>query len=135
MDCRLFCVCFLLRWKILSQGSWNFIHVQIWLINCIADCFVRHAWYALYVSFWRKRVLTGGSWIFKIVQICLINWIADRVVRYVKYALSVFFQERKFLLETVWNFGLKKSWSIKLQIVLCLFLFAMENSWSRQLEF
>ena len=66
----------------------------------IADCFVRHAWYALSVSF-RGKFLAEGSWNFDLVQLFLDSWIAECFVRHVWYALSVFSGDGKFLLEAV----------------------------------
>ena len=33
--------------KIFTRGSWNFELIELFLGTWIADCFVRHVWYAL----------------------------------------------------------------------------------------
>ena len=48
MVCTVFII---LGWKILAGGSWNVELDQIYLIDWIADCIVRHALCALSVFF------------------------------------------------------------------------------------
>ena len=70
----------------------------------IADCFVRHAWFALSVSF-RGKFVAQGSWNFELVQLFLDSWIADCFVWHAWFALSVPFRG-KFLARGSWTFEL-----------------------------
>ena len=62
-NCRLFimhtwCALFVYSsWKILAGISWNFKRVQIFLMNCIADCGIRHIQHALSVFFYDGKIL------------------------------------------------------------------------------
>ena len=128
------CTCGFLSWeKILARGSWNVEVIQLFLDNWIADCFVRHAWYALSVSF-RGKFLAEGSWNFELVQLFLDSWIAECFVRHVWYALKIFDRGS-------WNFKLVHIFLINRMVLLgmhglhCLSSLVMENVCSRQLEF
>ena len=56
--------------EIVAWGRWNFELVQLFLDSWIADCFVRHAWFALSVSFCGK-IVARGSWNFEIIKLFL----------------------------------------------------------------
>ena len=80
--------------------------LEFWafLDTWIADCFVRHAWFALSVSF-RGKFVAQGSWNFELVQLFLDSWIADCFVWHAWFALSVS-SRGKFLARGSWNFEL-----------------------------
>ena len=58
--------------EILAWGRWNFELVQLFLDSWIVDCFVRHAWFVLSVSFCGK-IVARGSWNFEIIKLLLNN--------------------------------------------------------------